>query len=84
MAKELLMANAGRSDRVYTVVDVWRGVAVGAYNFRSLRAARVALRRIRRGRNLQEDDVQLFEGTIYSGKRKTRKIMELPSSSVIP
>lgn len=77
------MANAGRSDRVYTVVDVWRGVAVGAYNFRSLRAARAGLKRIRRGRNVREDDVQVFEGTIYSGKRKTGKIMELPSSNII-
>lgn len=76
------MANATRNDRVYTVVDVMRGVAVGAYNFRSFRAARASLKRLRRGRNLQEDDVQLFEGTIDSsrGGRDARRKRELPLS----
>lgn len=50
--------------RIYTVVDVMRGVAVGAYSFRRLRDAHAYLKRLRGGRDLQEDDVRLFESTV--------------------
>ncbi len=50
--------------RIYTVVDVMRGVAVGAYSFRRARDARVCIKRLRSGRSLEEDDVRLFESTI--------------------
>lgn len=53
-----------RRIKLYTVVEVWRGIAVGARNFRTLKGAENHTRRLRRGRNLQEDDVQLFENTI--------------------
>jgi hypothetical protein len=50
--------------KLYTVVDVWRGVAAGAKNFRRLKNARNHMRRLRRGRNLIEDDIQLFESPV--------------------
>lgn len=50
--------------RIYTVVDVMRGVAVGAHSFRHYSGARAFMRRLRDGRDLQEDDVQLFTDTI--------------------
>jgi hypothetical protein len=52
--------------QVYTVVDVWRGIAVGAKNFRRLRNAQKHVQRLRRHRNMMEDDVKLFETTIYA------------------
>ena len=50
--------------KIYTVVDVMCGVAVEAKSFRRLEVARAYRKRLRRGRNLEEDDVQLFENTI--------------------
>jgi hypothetical protein len=50
--------------RLYTVVDVWRGIAAGAKNFRRLGDAQKYMRRLRRGRNLGEDDIQIFENSI--------------------
>lgn len=50
--------------RIYTVVDVWRGIVVGIRNFRRLKNAQLYMRRLRVQRNLQEDDVQLFEATL--------------------
>ena len=47
--------------KIYTVVDVVCGVAVEARCFRRLNEARAYLKRLRKGRNLGEDDVQLFE-----------------------
>jgi hypothetical protein len=52
--------------QVYTVVDVWRGIGVGATNFRRLRNAQKHVQRLRRLRNMTEDDVKLFETTIYA------------------
>jgi hypothetical protein len=53
-----------RKLEIYTVVEVWRGIAVGARNFRRLRNAQRYLLHIRRGRNLMEDDVQIFKGVL--------------------
>lgn len=50
--------------RIYTVVDVMTGVAVGVESFLNSKDAKMCLRRLRKGRNLDEDDVQLFEGVI--------------------
>ena len=58
--------------QVYTVVDVWRGIAVGAKNFTRLRNAQKHAQRLRRRRNLMEDDVKLFETTIYTSSPKLR------------
>lgn len=58
--------------RVYTVVDVWRGIAVGATNFRRLRNAQKHVQRLRRHRNMMEDDVKLFETTIYAPSSRLR------------
>ncbi len=53
--------------RIYTVVDVLCGVATGAENFVHIEDAKKCLKRLRRGRNLDEDDVQLFESIIDIG-----------------
>jgi hypothetical protein len=58
--------------QVYTVVDVWRGIAVGARNFRRLRNAQKHLQRLRRNRNSMEDDVKLFDTTIYASPPRLR------------
>jgi len=49
---------------VYTVVEVWRGIAAGARSFVDADRARRYLRSARRRRNPLEDDVRLIEGTI--------------------
>ena len=58
------MAQANRNLRIYTVVEVWRGIAVGARNFRRLQNAQKYMVRLRRRRNFMEDDVQLFKGVL--------------------
>jgi hypothetical protein len=58
--------------QVYTVVDVWRGIAIGAKNFRRLRNAQKHVQRLRRHRNLMEDDVKLFETAIYASSPRLR------------
>jgi hypothetical protein len=59
---------------LYTVVEVWRGIADGARSFTELEQARGYLRSARRRRNPLEDDVQLFEDTVglASGERRRR------------
>ncbi len=49
---------------VFIVVDVACGVAVEAKCFSRVEEAMAYRRRLRRGRNLEEDDVQLFEGVL--------------------
>jgi len=56
--------------KLYTVVEVWRGFATGAKNFKRLRNAQKYLRRLRQGRNLAEDDVQLFQCPIRLSSQK--------------
>lgn len=46
---------------VYTVVDVQCGVAVEARCFSHVEEAAAYQRRLCRGRDLEEDDIQLFE-----------------------
>jgi hypothetical protein len=58
------VAQASRNLRIYTVVEVWRGIAVGARNFRRLQNAQKYMVRLRRRRNFMEDDVQLFKGVL--------------------
>jgi hypothetical protein len=56
--------------KLYTVVEVWRGFATGAKNFKRLRNAQKYMRRLRQGCNLAEDDVQLFECPIRLSPQK--------------
>jgi hypothetical protein len=56
--------------KLYTVVEVWRGFATGAKNFKRLGNAQKYMRRLRRGCNLAEDDVQLFECPIRLSSQK--------------
>lgn len=51
--------------KVYVVVDVMSGVVVEVKCFRHVEQARACKTRLRKGRNLDEDDVQLFESTIH-------------------
>jgi len=55
------MSKTEATMRIYTVVDVMCGVAVGAKSFRDLKQAQTYLSRLRKRRNLDEDDVQLFD-----------------------
>jgi len=56
--------------RLYTVVEVWRGIAVGARNFRRLRNAERYMQRLRRRSNLLDDDVQLFDTSVRISLRR--------------
>lgn len=58
------MTRNERRIRVYTVVEVWRGIADAATNFADADKARRYLRSAKRRHNLLEDDVRLFEGTV--------------------
>jgi len=58
------MSKTEATVRIYTVVDVMSGVAVGAKSFSDLTRAQTCLKRLRKGRNLDEDDVQVFEDTV--------------------
>ena len=62
------MRKTSSGTRIYTVVDVVHGVAVGATSFKRLRDARSFMRRLRDGRDLQEDDVQLFACTVDNAR----------------
>jgi len=56
--------------RFYTVVEVWRGIAAGAHSFRRLKDALLCAEQLREGRDLQEDDVQVFESRMDSYRKK--------------
>ncbi len=58
------MTRSPRKLQIYTVVDVWRGMAVGAKSFSDSKNAQKYMRRLRQRRSLMEDDVQLFENSI--------------------
>ena len=64
LPKEITMTKNDTGMRIYTVVEVMRGFAAGAYSFRRLKDARMCAKRLCKGRNLNEDDVQLFETII--------------------
>ena len=66
------MRKAENAVRIYTVVDVMSGVGVGAKSFCNLKNAQTHLRRLRKGRNLDRDDVQLFGDTVHIPLRQRR------------
>lgn len=53
-----------RKKQIYTVVEVFSGIAEAAYNFNHLKNAQMYLKQLKKGRNLDEDDVQIFENAI--------------------
>ena len=56
--------------KIYTVVDVQCGVAVDAQSFFDLDEAKRHFRTLSSSRNLDEDDVQLFEQEMHpNGKQ---------------
>ena len=58
------MATKGKAIRIYTIVEVWRGIAQGARSYRDLKSAERYMRRLRRTHNNFEDDVQMFQGSL--------------------
>lgn len=52
------------ANRVFVVVEVWRGIASNAHCFGNLPAARECYRNLTKDRNMTEDDVQIFEAEI--------------------
>jgi hypothetical protein len=58
------MSRNRQAVKIFTVIDVMCGVGVGAKSFLLPKPAQAYMRRLRRGRNLDEDDVQLFEDTL--------------------
>jgi hypothetical protein len=58
--------------RIYTVVDVMSGVSVGVKSFRRFEQARICLKRRSKGRNLDQDDIQLFEDTVLIPAKRRR------------
>jgi hypothetical protein len=60
---------------VYVLVDVARGVALNAHAFQRREDAEACLRRIRKGRDLGEDDVQLFECIMNDGSERGSGIL---------
>lgn len=55
-----------RTDKlqIYTVVEVWRGIAQGAKNFARMSDAQNYVRRVRRRHNPLEDEVTLFRNKL--------------------
>lgn len=58
------MKRRAHKQKVYTVVEVWRGIAVAAKNFTRSRDAESYRQRLSKRHNLLEDDVQLFESSV--------------------
>lgn len=58
--------------QIYTVVEVWRGMAAGARSFLDLSLAEKYMRRLRARRNPQDDDVQLFGGNLALAPSRRR------------
>lgn len=53
-----------RKIKVYTVVEVWRGIASSARSFANLSDAKNYMREISKHLNQLEDEVRLFENFI--------------------
>lgn len=70
LPKEGYVVKMRESGKVYIVVDVWRGIAVGAYSFQRIQDALKCLRRLRKDRNLEVDDLRLFESAVNAGERQ--------------
>lgn len=58
---------------IYTVVDVWRGLAVGARSFTSKARADEYLGELRRSKDLMEDDAELFESSLSIALRPSTR-----------
>jgi imidazole glycerol phosphate synthase subunit HisF len=65
------MTKAKTDLRIFTVVDVWRGMVVGVRNFRDLKNAQHHMQRLVLHRNLEQDDVQLFETAVALSSQGT-------------
>lgn len=67
------MAKNEASIRIYIVVDVFRGFAEEAKSFCRYKDARAYLRQLRKGRNLEMDDFQIFEDVLKLPVRSRTK-----------
>jgi hypothetical protein len=63
-SKEKLMSRRSNRLEMFTVVEVWRGMAVSARNFRRLKNAQKHVQRLQQHRNLFEDDIRVFETSL--------------------
>ena len=62
--RETLMARRNGRREVYTVVEVWRGIASGVRTFTTLDRAQRYMRRVQGRYNLMEDDIRLFKSLV--------------------
>jgi hypothetical protein len=60
-SREISVNSMEANMKVFIVVEVACGVAQGTRCFRRIEDAMTCRKRLRRGRNLEEDDIQLFE-----------------------
>ncbi len=58
------MTEPGKRLQIYTIVEVWRGMAASSRSFTRLKDAREYMRWLRKGRNLQEDDIAVYEDSV--------------------
>jgi hypothetical protein len=58
------MAHRGNRREIYTVVEVWRGIASRVRTFASLGRAQRYMDTVQGRHNLFEDDVRLFRSSV--------------------
>lgn len=58
--RAILMEGRRARLQIYTVIEMWRGLAIDATSFTSLRRARSFATRVRGRQNEMEDDVAIF------------------------
>ena len=62
----MIKNNNRANKRIYTVVEVFRGVAESVHSFTDWKDARRYLKQFNKGRNLDEDAAQIFENEIVN------------------
>lgn len=60
--------------KVYTVIEVWRGFASTVHTFAGRVDAQLCAEKLSRRRNLDEDDVEIFETTLTPPGRRRRRL----------
>ena len=61
------------STSIFTVVEVWRGMAVGAYSYSSYSGARRRYQILRRQSDIQSDDTRIFETSVDGPAKSCRE-----------
>jgi hypothetical protein len=68
--------------RIYTVVEVWRGMAANARNFTSVTAAEAHRKRVTRRQNPAEDDVAIFKTHVRAPRWAPKSRLSRPTKSL--